>query len=1261
MGAVFIFSVVSTLSSLLSSLRISGSSTEDEERHGIQGDLGRLERILKRIQATLHDAGEREIRDASAKLWLKELQVVAYQADDILDEWRYELLCRQIEESEEATSSKPDDMTRNCLEGVISDEMVERIKIVVDRFEEISRDKEALFFSREVEEERWGCPWTALLPTSHMMVNESAVFGRDKDKEKILDFVLFDNREVTNCISFTVIVGMGGVGKTTLAQLVYNDPLIRSYFDISGWVYVSPQFDIIRVAKEVLETISERDYYGLTGLSAVQRAIVKEIKGKKLFLVLDDVWNDLPCKWEQFLVPFRAAESVRLLVTTRDKAVSQIVQATYTYDLKCLPLNQCNLLFEHYAFGGKIMDDSSRLRGISKQLVKKCAGLPLAIKCIGRALSCNMCEDSLRDVLESELWESDGKDEIFPALKVSYYSLPQELKPCLLFCSLFPKGYRFIKDEIIYMWIAHGYIQPRGSKSEEGIGDEFIHELDRRSFIMVYKQRWEETFTLHDLIHDLARFISSDQFCTNTEETLHDVISSEVHHMYTENCSMINGTSGFIRTLVNNAYCQKSDLDFNSHMNMARHYNLNLSTNKNLRVLKHEGGYARDLDCMANLKHLRYFELNHSKLERLPKSTTILFNLIALKLSFLEHLQELPSQIGKLVNLRFLSISTVGIRKLPESLGELSNLQMLALGKCPRMTNLPTCIGNLINLKQLHISNLRCTQLPESCCMLRNLQTLVLERCWKIKQLPDGIGNLIDLRSIYVLGGCFKKLPKSINQLYNLDVLELSTSGSLFGLLCELRDLLNRPSLNICIENRQEIDLDKYSTYALWSSGMLPSYYFAPVELHQNLDICNRYIKCKSFLESLQPLNHLTELKVNGYEGIGYPTWFSVNSRVAIFMQCYLNKGKFFEDFGELTSLKSLTLIGGTLGDDFFQTINIHDSKVIFPALEEIELTDMLEWNLPIGEQDVDIPVLHTLKINNCPNMSSVPNFNSVRRLEITKCSISRLELNKLHWPLLESLHIEECLQLTLLLGLQSLSSLQTLYVVRCPQLEEFAYPMVLNLPLSIEIVECPFLKSWCERQQLNYIENLSCKTLATSGIRNIMKQGDREFLLEHLQIENSIEQSLAFHKGLCNIVSLEIKRCWKLKTVKGLGKLEWLRRLVLWDCPSLKLEDADNVGGSYLPPFLMSLVVHRCQQMLSLDLLQLKHSPFFTELEITNCKQIMYIRGLENLIKLNTLAIIQCPRLHLELLSIVPDCVVISGCPRLKAWCRIHSIEPLD
>jgi NB-ARC domain/Rx N-terminal domain len=1098
MGPEFILSAISTVSSLLSSLRSTGATSADREGDGIERGLERLERLLRRIQATLYEAVDREIQDASVKLWLRELKSVAYEAEDILDEWKYELLRLQIEESGEGSSSSADERKRKRLAAAIPYRMADRIEGVIARFDEISRDREALSL-REDDGERHGCVWVGSPPTSHM-VNETAVFGRDEDKRRILEFLLVENRGGTNPISVTSIVGMGGVGKTILAQLVYNDRRISCYFDMTAWVYVSPKFDVTRISKDVLESISEKVYSGRMGLSTVQQGMVKAIKGKKLCLVLDDVWNELPSKWEQFLEPLQVAESVRIVVTTRNKAVSQIIRSTYIHDLSCLPQDQSNLLFEHYAFRDQWTDSLSTLREIGVQIVKKCAGLPLAIKSIGRALSSNMHEDRWTGVLESDLWECDAKDEIFSALKVSYYSLPAMLKPCFLYLSLFPKGSVIEKNEVIYMWISLGYIQSRDSKSAEALGNEFIDDLHNRSFLTKNSKRGgKEEITMHDLIHDLARSISIGDFCTNAQEIV-DNESADLYCTFKEKFGMKDRSShscSLTRTLINKDICR----NFGS-ANAGY-----ISDFMGLRVLIWEVTHAHDLGHITKLKHLRYLELHqyslrylesplpsekhnskveYYKLKRLPVTISLLCNLVALQLSSLEYLTELPINIDKLLNLRFLSMHRVGIRELPESLGQLCKLQCLSLSSCRYLEKLPPNIGNLTNLKQLYIADLKIRELPESLCMLQKLQKLSLDGCCDLEHLPNGTGYLTNLRWLYCLGSCIKALPESITCPFNLEILQLGCSASFIATFCGFEGLLNKSSSNFFIYNGERSNFLTYRVHTVPETTInnvrrpvIRNFqtkgrfvYAKPKE--EDLLI---YVKTKRFIESLRPLSDLYKLEINGYQGIGYASQFfaTYSPNVAIAMHCHVKSCNFFTELGDLPSLQSLSLVGVTsiqnLSFNLFRSSSPHNTKVYFPSLKELEFIDMVEWNGSIGLRDGDFPQMERLKIENCPKLTSIPNFINLRSLEIIRCSFSKLELNVLGSLVLESLLIEECIQLILLQGLKSLNSLKALCVFRCPLLSEFMYQTMQNDRLSVEIVECPSLKAWCQAQQFNYIK----------------------------------------------------------------------------------------------------------------------------------------------------------------------------------------------
>ncbi|URE42894.1 disease resistance [Musa troglodytarum] len=226
---------------------------------------------------------------------------------------------------------------------------------------------------------------------------------------------------------------MGGVGKTTLAQLVYNDSRVCNYFDTRGWVCVSEDFDVVGLTQKILVSCFKTtvDY---TELNELQQELKKILQGKKFLLVLDDVWNEKPSLWEKLKVPLLEAGVGKVIVTTRNECVARIMQTMEPLNLNILPFDKCWMLFEKLALEG--LDSSSghnNLVDIGRRIVEKCKGLPLAVKVIARALSYEDDEDKWTDILESELWESvDANSEIFPALKVSYDCLPIDLKRCFL-------------------------------------------------------------------------------------------------------------------------------------------------------------------------------------------------------------------------------------------------------------------------------------------------------------------------------------------------------------------------------------------------------------------------------------------------------------------------------------------------------------------------------------------------------------------------------------------------------------------------------------------------------------------------------------------------------------------------------------------------------------------------------------------------------------------------------------------------------------
>ncbi|KAL8260458.1 hypothetical protein R6Q59_028411, partial [Mikania micrantha] len=404
-------------------------------------------------------SGQKHITQRSVGLWLKKLQHLAYEIDDVLDDLVTEATQRRLK-NQEYDASTSNKTTSKVLKFIPTKfhalnygrKMSPKIDKITTKLLDLVNEKNLLGLNDNVE--RATRSSRRLEETS--LVVESKVIGRERDKEALLGKLLGSESSSSQTTNFNVVsvVGLGGIGKTTLAQLLYNDKKVKDHFEFRAWVCVSDEFDVFKISKAIFQAVGggNQDF---ANLNLLQEALKEKLSKKMFLLVLDDVWNENHQEWELLQRPFTVgARGSKVLVTTRKTTVASAMDSDQAYDLKLLSDEEALSLFAQHASDKQNFDDVNRkLKLYGDDIIKKCDRLPLALRILGRTFK-GKSNEEWEGFLKSEIWNSKNESEILPALMLSYYDLPPHLKQIFAYCSLFPKDYMFDKDELVRLWMA---------------------------------------------------------------------------------------------------------------------------------------------------------------------------------------------------------------------------------------------------------------------------------------------------------------------------------------------------------------------------------------------------------------------------------------------------------------------------------------------------------------------------------------------------------------------------------------------------------------------------------------------------------------------------------------------------------------------------------------------------------------------------------------------------------------------------------------
>jgi GTPase SAR1 family protein len=327
------------------------------------------------------------------------------------------------------------------------------------------------------------------------------------------------------------IVGTGGVGKTTLAQKIYNDERVKGYFEKHAWICVSQQYSQVALLKELLRNIGVHQEQG-ESVGELKAKLAEAIKGKSFLLVLDDLWeSDV---WTNLLrTPLHVAAQVTILVSTRHDTVAKAIGVGHMHRVELLSEEVgWELLWKSM----NIFDEKEvlNLRDTGIEIVQKCGGLPLAIRVIASVLAIKeTTENEWRKTLRNDAWSmSNLPAELRGALYLSYDQLPQNMKQCFLYCALYPEDQKMNRDDLVRMWIAEGFVEMQEYQRMEDTAEEYYYELISRNLLVPDRGFVDQQCCkMHDLLRQLAHYLSKEDCFHGDPQLLEGTIVSRLRRV----------------------------------------------------------------------------------------------------------------------------------------------------------------------------------------------------------------------------------------------------------------------------------------------------------------------------------------------------------------------------------------------------------------------------------------------------------------------------------------------------------------------------------------------------------------------------------------------------------------------------------------------------------------------------------------------------------------------------------------------------------